>query len=254
MEGKKIMIARMFPNVLYLHGDVNNADALVRASRAAGLSAEVRNIGFDSADFRPADYDVILFPAGEMNSFPTLLEWLAPHREALAEFVAKGKVLLATGTSQVMFGGRTERTDGSAIEGLAITDCTFKEKTSVYGDDLWFTAAYGGESFECVAMQIQMMDVETKEKSFGELKYGYGNSGQDRREGAVKGNSIFTNALGPLLVLCPRLTKRIIELCAENAGLSLAPFEIDDELERRSAESKKRYILSKKKVLNNCSL
>jgi CobQ-like glutamine amidotransferase family enzyme len=92
-----------------------------------------------------------------------------------------------------------------------------------------------------------MMDVESREKPFGQLMYGFGNTGKDRKEGSVKGNSIFTNTLGPILVLNPWLTKKIVMLCT-----GCEDFDFDMSLEHKSLETKKQFTAGKVSRLTNC--
>jgi CobQ-like glutamine amidotransferase family enzyme len=97
-----------------------------------------------------------------------------------------------------------------------------------------------------------MVDVESHEKPFGNIIYGFGNTGKDRNEGIVKYNSIFTNVLGPMLVLNPWLTKEIILKAAEASGLAVDDFNFDMSLEKKSISCKKPFVLSKKTNLTNC--
>ena len=99
-----------------------------------------------------------------------------------------------------------------------------------------------------------MMDVDSREKPFGQLMYGFGNTGKDRNEGSVKGNSIFTNTLGPILVLNPWLTKKIVQICLKNAGTAEADFDFDFDmtLELKSLETKKQFTAGKVSRLTNC--
>ena len=156
-----------------------------------------------------------------------------------------GRVLLVTGTSQCIFGGITKREDGSTVEGLGLIDCDFNERRLVYGDDLNYMAQFGGEEFEIFGSQIQMMDVESREEPFGQLMYGFGNTGKDRNEGSIKVNSIFTNTLGPILVLNPWLTKKIVLTCLKNSGFEEEDFDFDMSLELKSLETKKQFTDSK---------
>ena len=262
-ETRKFKIAWLFPDVLYLHGERGNVLALERVSRALGLEPEVNKIDVEGEDFEPLAYDLIFCPPGELSSFPRVIEKLAPAREALLDFVASGRVLLATGTSVCVFGERTERLDGSAIDGLGLLACTFKERRLVYGDDLYVKTSYCPQYDQCFGVQVQMVDVESREEPFAEIIYGYGNN-EGKSEGMVKNNSIFTNMLGPALVLNPWLTKEIVLRAARAGGLKLgdqepggraaagaAVLEADAALAKTSLEVKRDFALSKRSNLKN---
>ena len=94
------------------------------------------------------------------------------------------------------------------------------------------------------------LDLED-EKPFGELLYGYGNTGKDTGEGIAKANSVFTNALGPVLVTNPWLTVEIIKAAADANGKSYEDKPVDFTLEEKSFELKKKFELTKKTELTN---
>ena len=70
--------------------------------------------------------------------------------------------------------------------------------------------------------------------------------------GVKKHNSVFTNVLGPMLVLNPWLTEEMIRKAAESIGLETDDVDIDTSLERKSLESKKKFAMNKKTRLTNC--
>ncbi len=253
---KTIRAAWLFPDILYIHGERGNLLALQRIAGFAGAEVVIDRVDFDTEGFDPMNYDFIFCPPGEIASFAAVVEWLKPYKEGLQQFVDEGRVMLVTGTSQCIFGGRTVREDGTVVEGLGLIDCDFTERKMVYGDDLYFKTGYGcgadEEPMEIFGSQIQMMDVDSREEAFGCLEYGFGNTGKDRKEGSVKNNSIFTNTLGPIFVLNPWLTKKIVVKCLWNIGIEIEDFDFDVSLERKSLETKKVFTTSKVSRLNNC--
>ncbi len=249
----KIKIAWLFPDTLYLHGERGNILALERMSALKGLETQVDKIDFDTEGFSPMDYDIIFCPPGEMVSFPVILKWLAPYKEAFENFVASGRPLIATGTSVALWCGNIRRRDGNSFEGMGLLAATASENDAVYGDDVYFVCQYGGAEMEVLGNQIQMADfISDDAQPFGRLLYGYGNTGKNRQEGFVKGNSIFTNTLGPMLVTNPWLTEKIIETASENRGLELNDQTVDMSLEYQSFATKKEFIENKVTRLTNC--
>ena len=253
MNHTELKAAWLFPDILYLHGERGNILALQRVASAAGLTLTVDRIDYETTDFDPMAYDFIFCPPGEIASFETLIQWFLPYKSAFTEFIEAGKVLLVTGTSQCLFGNKICREDGTVIEGLGLIDCDYSERKAVYGDDLYFRAYYGdGEEMEIFGSQIQMMDVYSREPAFGDLIYGFGNTGKDRQEGVLKKNSIFSNTLGPILVLNPWLTKKIVIHCMENIGIEIAEFDLDVSLELQSLKTKREFTTGKVTKLTNC--
>lgn len=250
-----IKIAWMFPDTLYLHGDRGNILALERFAKLAGLESTVEKIDFNSSIFEPMNYDIIYCPSGEVSSFPQIIEWLAPYKEKLVEFIDAGKILLTIGTTISVFTDKVVRTDGSEFNGLGILSVKTVEREEVYGDDNYFVCKVNDKEIEAIGNQIQMVDyVSEVELPFAQLKYGFGNTGRDTSEGFKKNNSIFTNTLGPLLVTNPMITKELIKIIATNKGIQLDDFVVDMDIEEKSFATKKDFILNKVTRLTNCKI
>lgn len=251
-------IAWLFPDTLFLHGERGNLLALARFARLAGFEPEIIKVDFDTEDFDPFDFNVIFCGPGEIVSFQSVIEYLIPFKEELASFVESGRPLIVTGTSVGIFGNKVIRKrdsfmDADDFKGLGIVDLTYSENDEVYGDDIYFECEYGGRRMELIGNQIQMGDLDIgKEPPFGVLKYGYGNTGKDRNEGLRRCNSIFTNTLGPMLTCNPWLTGTVIKVAAENSELPVKDITFDDELERKSFETKRGFISKKVSRLTNC--
>lgn len=252
-EKNVLKAAWLFPDVLYLYGERGNISALTHMADKLGIKLDVERIGLDTEHFDPMDYDIIFCQPGEIASFSVVTEYLRPHKEELERFIADGRVMLVTSTSQGIFGRRLVREDGSELAGLGITDCEFKEASMIYADDLYFTTSFAdGEKLEIFGSQIRMMDEFSEDEPFGEILYGYGNNGGDTREGVMKQNSIFTNTTGPILALNPRLTLKILKLCMQRRGEEADASRVDFSLADKSLEAKKRYVMSKATTLTNC--
>ena len=59
MSEKRLNIAWMYPDTLYLHGERGNIMALVRYAMELGLKPHVRRIDLGSGGFDPMDYDIL---------------------------------------------------------------------------------------------------------------------------------------------------------------------------------------------------
>lgn len=245
-------IGWLFPDTMFLHGDRGNVLALAKYAELLGFSNSVTKIDFETKDFDPYDYDVLFMAPGEISSIPDIAEWMEPYRDKLASFVEEGHPLVVTGTSIGLFCENVVRADGEVIKGLGIIKSDMREREMVYGDDVLFKCEYNGVKMEIVGSQISMADIVIGcEIPFGELEYGYGNTGKDKNEGIIKENSIFTNALGPVLVTDPWLTVEIIRAAAGKNGKEPGELNYDFELERKSFDLKKKYNLEKETKLTN---
>lgn len=250
---KKLNIAWLFPDTLYLHGERGNILALERFARLAGFEPETTKIDFLTENFKPMDYDIIFCPPGEIVSFPAVVQKLSEVKNELNEFITSGRVLIATGTSMAIWCNKVNRFDGSSFDGMGIVSATVTENEAVYGDDNYFKCTYNGKEMEIIGNQIQMADFNNEgADNFGYLLYGYGNTGKNRQEGFAVNNSIFTNTLGPMLVTNPWLTIEIIKVCATNKGIDSCTIDFDAELEEKSFATKLDFIKTKVSKLTNC--
>ncbi|MBR2540656.1 MAG: cobalamin biosynthesis protein CobQ [Mogibacterium sp.] len=258
MSERKLEIAWMYPDTLYLHGERGNIMALVRYAMELGMTPHVKRIDLGTRDFDPLDYDILFFGPGEISSFSSIISDISRYRHTLAEYIASGKVLIATGTTVTMFGekivrlGDTEGAEGEVIDGLCIIPAMAYERDYVYGNDLYTRAEYNGYSMELVGNQIQMADYGYSEneqyRRFGTVIYGRGNNGSDGIDGAVLVNSVFTGMLGPVLVNNPWLTVRLLQTAASVGGIRTSSEPLRFNLEQKSLKLKKQFIESKNTV------
>ena len=240
----------MLPGTLDLHGDRGNLMALERFAGLAGYTVLTDDIELDDA-FDALSYDVILVSPGSAASFREVIGFFSSHKAAIREFVDSGRPLIVTGATAAVFGKEITLRDGTVLEGTGLIDVTTKERAFAYGDDLYFSASYNGEDMEIIGSQIQMTDVFVgDEVPFGKLVYGYGNNGKDRTEGVIRNNSVFTNTLGPMLILSPWLTRQVIAAAAAARGDTI-DIAFDDSLERKSFETKKEFIMNKRTALTS---
>ena len=224
-------IGWLFPDTLFLHGERGNVLALARYAELCGFDHSVTKIDFDTENFDPMDYDVLFAAPGEISVFPRIRDWLMPYRDRLSEYIENGHPLIVTGTTCGLFGREIVRADGSVMEGLGIMQSVMTERGYVYGDDVLYKCTYNDVEMEIVGNQVSMADLDIgEEEPFGELEYGYGNTGKDRKEGMTRGYSIFTNTLGPVLVSCPWLTVEIIRAAAWASGKSCGEITYDMKL------------------------
>lgn len=250
----QINIAVLFHNIFNLHGDTGNLLALKRIGEMGNIKVNINYIDFNTNDFIPDDFDIIYCGPGEISYFEAVKQWLEPKKSSLEEFINNGKILFVTGTSIGLFSNRVFRSDGSSSEGLSLINCSFKEREYVYGGDLYYKTNYNNIEMEIFGSQIRMIDqvidMIDNIKPFGNIIYGMGTSNEIKTEGIMMNNSIFTNTLGPVLVLNPWLTKEMINIALKNAGYPRFLGDFDMTLEKKSLEAKKKFTLKNNLLLS----
>ena len=244
-----IIVNWMYPNMLHLHGDRGNLMALERIGKLLGRKVEIRRIESPQEQIPLDDCGLLVFTPGELRCMEGIAKALAPQKKALSSFVEKGGVILAIAASGAIFARHTKRIFGNSFEGLGLLNMEMEEREQVYGDDIHFIESEGG--LEILGNQIQIVDTHLGQGQapFGSLIYGYGND-KSGSEGARRGNLIFTNTLGPLLVKNPRLSVDLLTQAlgylGEEAELVLRDEDI--QLEDHSAQLIRSFIAAKPPV------
>ena len=240
---EKINLFWMYPDILNLHGDRGNIQAFEYAAKRMGLEAEVTRVvnPGDAIDFSKAD--LMVFGPGELKTCRILADALRGRVEELNAWLADGGHIFVTGTSGTVFGGKVERMNGADFEGLGLLNVTAKERRMILGNDLHVELANG---MEVMGSQIQMAEYTVDpEQALGKVLYGHGNRNTGD-EGAQKGNLIWTNLLGPVMVKNPWWACRILARIADRKGLSYTvPAMEEFDLEYASLKAVKEYLVLK---------
>lgn len=238
----QINVAWMYPDILNLHGERGNVQALERVAELLNLDLKIERIDDIEAKIDFEKYDILLFNCGELKVVPTITKFLKPQIEELKQFIKQGKILFTTSTTSAFLGNEITLQNGEKIYGLGIIDVDFKERKMVVGDDIYFELEDGTE---ITGSQIQMVDVTLNdEEPFGTIKYGYGNNGR-KDEGCKKNNLIYTNCLAPVLVKNPWLAEKLIREVCEKKQIDVMEKSPEYELERKSLEVTKDFIKKK---------
>jgi len=232
----KIVVGWLYPDILNLHGERGNPQALKKVAKLLGVDLEVERIDYLDKKIDFDKYDILLSSAGEMKVIQEIVSVLNNQKEELLKYINDNKIILATGTSGAIFADNIKRSDCS-FNGLNILNMDVVERNMVLGDDIYFKF----NNMDITGCQIQMIDINLKNvKPLGKIIYGYGNNGKE--EGARYKNVIFTNTLGPLLVKNPWFAEYLIKLALKNKNIKLKNKKIKYELETNSLKSTKQFI------------
>lgn len=234
----KITVGWMYPNLLNLHGERGSVQMLERIGKQMGIDMEILRIE-DFDDPVPYDsLDLMIFLPGEISTFQYLIPALTNN--GLHEYLQHGGYLVAIGTTGLMFGKSILRENKTTVDGLGYLNMTAKERSYVWGDDLYFRI--DDMDMELVGSQIQMADVEAA-NPLGTTLYGMGNNNTGT-EGARWKNLIYTNCLGPLFVKNPWFAESILKdiLRQKQAEIEIEP---DHTIARDSFRSTIEFITSK---------
>lgn len=239
----QINVAWMYPDILNLHGERGNAQALKHVADMLGVKIEIDRIDDIEAKIDFEKYDILLFNCGELKVVPTLIEFLKPQLKELKKFLKRDKIIFSSGTTSAFLGNEIFFQNGNIESGLGLINAEFKERTTVIGDDIYFELDDGTE---IVGSQIQMVDsvLNENEKPLGTVHYGYGNNG-GKDEGCRKNNLFYTNCLAPILVKNPWLAEQLIRIICNQKQIKVTEESPEYELEKKSLKVTKDFINKK---------
>ena len=256
---RRLHILWLYPDVLNIHGGRGDLMALAQMCNRLDIAVEIKRSDELKSDEDWSWPHIVYMTAGELKCVDKVAEAMNRQMDGIKSFLRRGGFLIANGSSGAALAKSTEFLDGRVVEGTGLLDMTWKERESVWGDDIWVKTEDG---LDIIGNQIQVADVTLGEgqKPFGTVVYGRGNDGSASEnyaggtgsglEGAVSGTVIYTGVLGPLLTKNPRFTASLVKAAASlaqvPAGRELEPSDI--EIEDKSAEYIKDFMMAKKSL------
>ena len=234
----KIQIAHLYPDLLNLYGDRGNIQCMVMRCRWRGIEAEVKEYRLqDAVDF--SGTDIVLLGGGSDREQQIVCTKLQDIREDFHSYVEDGGTVLAVCGGYQLLGHYYDTPDGR-MKGLSLADLYTEQgeprlisNVVLQNEELPYEIVgfenHGGRTFI------------GDNRPFGRVVYGYGNNGEDGREGILYKNVTGTYLHGPLLPKNPHVCDRILRSALERKyGVTeLAP--LDDTQERKA----NRYIVNR---------
>lgn len=225
-------LVHLYPHLLNLYGDRGNIITLRQRCNWRGIELAVHDVGLGET-FPEVDIDVI-FMGGDQDREQTVV--IGDLRDRLRPDVERavdaGIPILAVCGSYQLLQRFYRPADGPDLEGLGIFDA--------------YTVHPGHDTARCVGNIVVEWEegtvvgfenhggrthLEHDTRPFGRVISGFGNNGEDRGEGARKGNVFGTYVHGPLLPKNPKLADYLLRLALDRrfGDVELAP--LDDALE-----------------------
>ena len=210
----------LFPEFCNLYGDLSNIHYLKKCIP----DVEVIETSYNSEPaFLKEKINLIYMGPMSENSQELVLKKIAPYKEKIEELIKNNVVFLFTGNSLELLGKFIEQEDGTKIECLNIFDIYTKRNmlnrlnSNVLGtfDDI-----------EIVGFQSQFTTMHgNNDNYFLNLKLGLG-CNNSKYEGIRKNNFIGTTVIGPILILNPLFTKKILKMM----GVKNIKLETEEEV------------------------
>ena len=214
---KTMKIEILFPEFCNLFGDMFNMKYL----KMCLPDAEFIETALDEQP-RFVDEDVDLIYLGPMteNTQEKVIARLSKYKERIEELIEKNVVFLFTGNAIEVLGQYIENEDGSKIEGVGIFD-VYSKRDMMHRHNSYFIGKY--EDIEVVGFKSQftMLYGDNSSNYFLEVEKGIGINKDSKLEGIKRNNFIGTYLIGPLLILNPLLTKKIMQMLGADGSIAL---------------------------------
>ena len=154
------------------------------------------------------------------NTQEKVIAKLLPYKERIIELIDKNVVFLFTGNAVEVLGKYIENEDGSKIDGLGIFD-VYAKRDMFHRHNSYLIGKY--EDIEVIGFKSQftMMSGDNTKTPFIEVEKGIGINKDSKIEGIKKNNFIGTYLIGPLLILNPLFTKKILEMLGVDNEVAL---------------------------------
>ncbi len=235
-ELMELNICHLYPDLLNVYGDMGNILVLKHRAEERGIKVNIFNISVNDS-FDENNYDIVFFGGGQDYEQSIVSEDLIKNKkEAIKNYIENGRVFLSICGGYQLLGKYYTTFEGEKLEGLGILDVyteagdkRFIGNTIIFNEE--FQETYVG--FENHSGRTYIGDL----KPLGVVKLGYGNNGEDRKEGCIYKNSFCTYFHGSLLSKNPELADRLIKIALENKYNEISLTTLDDTLEIKAKEA-----------------
>lgn len=232
----ELNICHLYPDLLNVYGDMGNILVLKHRAEERGIKVNIFNISVNDS-FDENNYDIVFFGGGQDYEQSIVSEDLIKNKkEAIKNYIENGRVFLSICGGYQLLGKYYTTFEGEKLEGLGILDVyteagdkRFIGNTIIFNEE--FQETYVG--FENHSGRTYIGDL----KPLGVVKLGYGNNGEDRKEGCIYKNSFCTYFHGSLLSKNPELADRLIKIALENKYNEISLTTLDDTLEIKAKEA-----------------
>lgn len=204
----KIKVEILFPEFGNLFGDMGNIKYLKKCLP----DAEFINTAIDDEpSFVTEDINLIYLGPLTEKKQEIVIEKLAKYKNKIEELIEKNKVFLFTGNAVEIMGKYIENEDGTKVGGLGIFDF-YTKRDMMNRFNCLILGQY--EDVDIVGFKSQFTKLygNNEENYFIECKMGIGLNEENKKEGIKRNNFIGTQIVGPLLILNPLFTLKLLDL------------------------------------------
>lgn len=197
----------LFPEFCNLYGDISNMKYLKKCIPEANFIETSFN---EEPTFIKNNVALIYMGPMTEKMQEKVIEKLKPYKQRIEELIEKNVVFLITGNALEIFGKYIENENGSKIEALGIFDI-YAKRNMMKRHNSNFIGRY--EDIEIVGFKSQFTQGygNNEENYFANVEKGIGLNPESSLEGIQKNNFIATYIIGPILILNPEFTRKVLQ-------------------------------------------
>lgn len=232
----KLVIGHFYPELLNLYGDKGNITTLKKRAEWRDIEVEIKEIKIDDeVDF--SEIDIMFIGGGSDREQRIVLKRLHEIKDKIKEYIENDGVMLAICGGYQMLGNYCYL-GGNKEEGISVIDMETENGNKRLTSNVILDTPFGKVAgFESHQGRTYIKD----NTPFGNVVYGNGNNGEDKKEGVIYKNVIGTNLYGPLLPKNPNIADSIIKnALMRKYGEEITLKELDDSIDLRA----KDYIIN----------
>lgn len=225
----------LFPEFCNLYGDISNMKYLKKCIPEANFIETNIN---EEPTFVKNDIDLIYMGPMTEKMQEKVIKRLKPYKQRIEELIEKNVVFLITGNALEIFGKYIENEDKSKIEALGIFDI-YAKRNMMKRHNSNFIGKY--EDIEIVGFKSQFTQSygNNEENYFAKVEKGIGINPESILEGIQKNNFLATYIIGPILILNPEFTQKILEKMGIQETNIAFEEDVKNAYEQRLKELKK---------------
>ncbi|MBC2580225.1 type 1 glutamine amidotransferase [Clostridium sp. DJ247] len=231
----ELNICHLYPDLLNVYGDLGNILILKYRAEQRGIQVNIHDISLGDP-FDSSKYDIAFFGGGQDYEQSIVSEDFSQNKkQGITEFIENEKVFLCICGGYQLLGKYYTTPDGEKLEGLGILDIyseggdtRFIGNTVIYNEE--FNETYVG--FENHSGRTYIGNL----KPLGKVIKGYGNNGEDGKEGCIYKNCFCSYFHGSLLSKNPEFADRLISTALKNKYGEIELEPLDDSLELMAKE------------------
>lgn len=229
---KDLKIEVLFPEFCNLFADSQNMRYLEKCLPEATFIETAFN---EEPKFMSEKIDLIYLGAMTEKMQEKVISKLRKYKEKIEELINSNTIFLFTGNSLEIMGEYIENDDGSKVEGLGIFK-VFAKKDMLHRHNSFFIGKFDDIEIVGFKSQFTMMYGENENGYFAEVEKGIGINKESKYEGIRKNNFFGTYLLGPILILNPKFTKKLIKMMGIEKPKLAFEKEVIDAYEQRIKE------------------